>query len=67
MNLVTEIKKAKYFSVSAEEVNDCSNVEQLAIALRFVDSTLKLREKIYVKVNNCFYFMQRWTVGERTG
>ena len=36
-NLVKEIKKAKYFSVLADEATDSSNVEQLAIVLRFVD------------------------------
>jgi hypothetical protein len=44
-NLVKEIKKAKYFSVLADEATDSSSVEQLAIVLRFVDDTLKIREE----------------------
>ena len=40
--IVSEIKKAKYFSILAI---DCFNVEQLAIVLRFVDDSLKIREE----------------------
>ena len=44
-NLLTEIKRAKYVSVLADEATNCSYVEQLAIVLRFVDGTLKIREE----------------------
>ena len=39
--LTDEIKKAKFFSVSADEVQDISNKEQLAICLRYVDENGK--------------------------
>ena len=43
--LVTEVKEAKFFSVLADEATDCSNVEQMAIVLRFVDNLMKIREE----------------------
>ena len=43
--LVKEIKEAKYFSVLADEATDCSNVEQMSVVLRFVDTLLKVREE----------------------
>ena len=43
--IVEEIKDAKFFTVLADEATDCSNVEQMAIVLRFVDNNLKVREE----------------------
>ena len=44
-NIVSEIKDAKFFTVLADEATDCSNVEQMAIVLRFIDNFFKVREE----------------------
>ena len=36
--ILTKVKQAKYFSLIADEVTDCSNKEQLGVVLRYVDS-----------------------------
>ena len=36
--IINDIKTAKFFSILADEVTDCSNKEQLSLAIRFVDS-----------------------------
>ena len=43
--LTTEIKKAKYFSVLADEANDYSNKEQMSFIIRFVDENDEIREE----------------------
>ena len=43
--LTTEIKKAKYFSVLADEARDCSNKEQMSFIIRFVDENDEIREE----------------------
>ena len=40
-----EIKKAKYFSILADEVADVSNTEQLSLVLRYVDDDNNIREE----------------------
>ena len=40
-----DIKEAKFFSVLADEATDCANMEQMAVVLRFVDNSLKIREE----------------------
>ena len=42
--VVDEIKRAKFFSILADEAADVSNLEQLALVLRFVDQSAKIRE-----------------------
>jgi hypothetical protein len=42
--LVDDVKKAKFFSLLADEATDCSNTEQMAVVLRFIDESLKIRE-----------------------
>lgn len=42
---IAEIKKAKFFAVLADEVTDCSNKEQMAVVIRFVDEELIIREE----------------------
>ena len=37
-------KKAKYFSILADEAADISNLEQMAIVLHFVDKSAMIRE-----------------------
>lgn len=51
---MTEIRKAKYFSILADEVADVSNTEQLSLALRFVDESNEMREK-FVDFLPCMY------------
>lgn len=43
--IVAEIKDAKFFSIWADEATDCSNTEQMAVVIRFVDRTLTIREE----------------------
>ena len=43
--IVEELKKAKFFAVMADEATDCLNIEQMALVLRFVDSSWKIREE----------------------
>ncbi len=43
--LTTEIKKATYFSVLADEASDCSNKEQMSFIIRFVDGNDEIREE----------------------
>ena len=51
-DLADEIKDAGYFSIIADEAKDVSNLEQLSIVFRFVDSkTGDVREE-------CFGFME---------
>ena len=35
--ILTKVKTAQYFSLIADEVTDCSNIEQLGLALRYVN------------------------------
>ena len=43
--LVKEIKEAKFFAVLADEAADISNIEQMALVLRFVDRACNIREE----------------------
>ena len=43
-SIISSIKKAKYFSVLADEVS-CHNVEHLPICVRFVDDNDEIREE----------------------
>ena len=43
--ILTEVRKAKYFSILADEVADVSNTEQLSLVLRFVDESNEIREE----------------------
>lgn len=42
--ILSELKEAKYFSILADEAADISNLEQMAIVLRFVDKSAMVRE-----------------------
>ena len=44
--IITEIKKAKYFSIMADEAADISKMEQLSIVIRYVDQSSNVTEKI---------------------
>ena len=44
-DLITEIKKAKYYSTLVNEVTYCSNKEPLSLAIRFVDEHSLIREE----------------------
>lgn len=43
--LIKEIRDSVFFSISADEVADSSNTEQLALVIRFVDSDDNIREE----------------------
>ena len=40
-----EIQTAKYFSLLADEVTDCGNLEQLSVVIRFVEGDKQIREE----------------------
>ena len=42
--IVDEIKRAKFFSILADEAADVSNLKELALVLHFVDQSAKIRE-----------------------
>ena len=46
--IVNEIKDAKFLTVLADEATDCSNVEQMAIVLRFIDNFFKVKKNSLV-------------------
>ena len=50
--ILGEIRKATYFSISADEAADCSNKEQLSLTIRFVDSSDKVREE-FIEFDHC--------------
>lgn len=43
--IVSDVKKQEFFSIMADEVRDCSNSEQLALVVRYVDETCTIREE----------------------
>ena len=43
--IVSKIKKAPIFAIMADEVEDSAHVEQMPVAVRFVDSNRKIREE----------------------
>ena len=43
--IVSEVKKAQYFSILADEATDSSNKEQLPLVIRFVDGGNNIREE----------------------
>ena len=50
--LSNEIKEARFFSVIADEASDCSNVEQMALVIRFIDENSEVREE-FVQFIQC--------------
>ena len=53
--IIHEIKQAKLFSLILDEATDCSNKEQLAVGLRFVDEFGQIREEFieFVHIHSC--------------
>ena len=45
--LTKEVKKARYFSVCADEAADSANKEQLPLVIRFVDESCTIREEFF--------------------
>lgn len=43
--IIQEIKDAEFFTFQADKVTDCSNLEQLSVAIRFVDQNEDIREE----------------------
>lgn len=42
--IIKEVNEAKFFTILADEVTDCSNVEQVSLVIRFVDNDKNIRE-----------------------
>ena len=42
---IEEIHIAMFFTILADEVTDCANLEQVSIVIRFVDSEKCIREE----------------------
>ena len=43
--VIEEIHAAKFFTILADEVTDCANLEQVSIVIRYVDSEKRIREE----------------------
>ena len=43
-NIISEVKKAKFFTILCDEASDSSNKEQMALVLHFVDEENNIRE-----------------------
>ena len=43
-HIIDKIQAAKFFTILADEVTDCSNLEQVSTVIRFVDSDKSIRE-----------------------
>ena len=50
--IISEVKKNKFFSIIADEAADSSNKEQMSLVLRFVDSAGNVRED-FVRFLHC--------------
>ena len=46
-NLCEEVQDSKFFSVLADEAQDCSNKEQMLFIIRFVDKDKEIREEFF--------------------
>lgn len=51
--IVARVKQACYYTVIADEVTDCSNKEQLAIVLRYLDTSNNLIHEDFVSFIEC--------------
>ena len=45
--IIKNIQTAKYFSLLADEVTDCGNLEQISVVIRFVDEDRQIREEFF--------------------
>ena len=43
-DIITDVKKAKYFTIIADEAHDTSNKELMSVVLRYVDPNLDVKE-----------------------
>ena len=43
--IIEEIHAAKFFTILADKVSDCANLEQVSLVIRFVDSEKCIREE----------------------
>ena len=51
-SIVREIREAKFYSILADEVRDCSNKEQMPLIIRFVDQKGEIQER-FIKFIHC--------------
>ena len=55
-DVVDEVKKAKFYSVIADEVTDSANKEELSLALRYIlDGSIKEVFVDFVSQEQCWY------------
>ena len=45
--LCEEVQDGKFFSVLADEAQDCSNIEQMPVIIRFTDKDKEIREEFF--------------------
>ena len=50
--IVSDIKKARFFTVLADETADVSNTEQMSIVLRYVDNECNIKED-FIQFTSC--------------
>ena len=43
--IISDIKKVKFFSILADEVQDVSNKQQMSLVIRFLDLSFSVREE----------------------
>ena len=48
------MRDSKFFSVLADEAQDCSNKEQMPVIIRFVDKDKEIREEFFRFSDLCF-------------
>ena len=53
-NIFTDIKEAKYFSILADEVTDCSTLQQIPLALWYVDQNREIERDICYCIGQCY-------------
>ena len=55
--IIDEIQAVKFFTILADEVSDCSNLEQVSVVIRFVDKDNNIEEEFlgFITVeHNCY-------------
>ena len=57
-DIIEEIHAAKFFTILADEVTDCANLEQISVAIRFIDSEKRIREEFS---RLCHNRMHHWS------
>ena len=61
LNTQEEIRDAKFYSILADEVKDCSNREQMPVIIRFVDKCGEIQER-FIKFIHCDTGLTGYTI-----